>query len=244
MWGTVFLLALAAATDPIRLGIAVVLIAQPRPIANLLAFWLGGMATGVATALGALILLRDCLPVVVQDVTSTVAILTRAPVAIAIGLLAIPAAARIAVGSSARQPARVPIHDGDPSALAVQPSTPTALSRLTTRAQDVLAGGHPSVAFVAGLGQSTNPVEYLFALTAIVASGAAIGAQISAAVMFTVVVLAVVEIPLVSFLASPAKTQAFLAYLQDRVRARRRQIFAVILAVAGVTLLARGIGSI
>src|SRR5437660_1293925 len=74
MWGTVFLLALAAATDPIRLGIATVLITLPRPIVNLLAFWLGGMASGVASALGALILLRDFLPKVMQDVTSTVAI--------------------------------------------------------------------------------------------------------------------------------------------------------------------------
>jgi hypothetical protein len=243
MWGTVFLLAVAAATDPIRLGIAVVLIARPRPIVNLLAFWLGGMATGVATALGGLLLLRDFLPVVVQHVTSTVAIFTRAPVEIAIGLLALSAAALIAVGSSARQPARVPIPDGDLSALTSQQSTPTAFSRLTARAQHVLGCGPPWVAFVAGLGQSTNPVEYLLALTAIVASGAAVGTQISAAVMFTVVVLAVVEIPLVSFLATPAKTQAFMLYLQDWVQARRRQMFAAILAVAGVMLLARGIGS-
>jgi hypothetical protein len=244
MWGTVFLLALAAATDPIRLGIAVLLVALPRPLVSLLAFWLGGMAAGIATALGALILLRDFLPVVVQDITSTIAIFARPPIEIAIGLLALSAAALIAVSSSARQPARVPIHDGDPSALAVQPGTPTAFSRVAARAQHVLESGQPWVAFVAGLGQSTNPVEYLLALTAIVASGAAIGTQISAAVMFTVVVLAVVEIPLVTFLATPAKTQAFMLYLQDCVRARRRQIFVVILAVAGIMLLARGIGSL
>jgi hypothetical protein len=244
MWGTVFLLALAAATDPIRLGIAGVLIALPRPMVNLLAFWLGGMATGVATALGALILLRESLPAIVQDVTSTVAVFTRGPVEIVIGLLALSAAARIAVGSSPRQPARVSIPDGDLAALTTQPSTPTAFSRLTARAQRVLGDGRPWVAFVAGLGQATNPVEYLLALTAIVASGAAVGTQISAAVMFTVVVLAVVEIPLVSFLATPAKTQAFILHLQVWLQARRRLIFAVILAAAGVMLLARGFGSL
>ena len=244
MWATVLVLALGAATDPVRFGIAVFLIARPRPMLNLLAFWLGGMATGVAAALGALTLLRDFLSVVVQDVTSTVAIFTRGPVEIAIGVLALPAAALIAVGSSAHRRARVPIHGGDPSSLALQPSTPTAFSRLTARAQHVLEGGHPWVAFVVGLGQSTNPVEYLAALAVIVASGAAIGTQISAAVMFTVVVLAVVEIPLVSYLATPAKTQAFMLYLQDWVRARRRQIVAVMLAVAGVMLVARGMGSL
>jgi Sap-like sulfolipid-1-addressing protein len=244
MWGTVFLLALAAATDPIRLGIAVLLIALPRPIVSLLAFWLGGMSAGIATALGGLILLRDFLPTVLHNVTATVAIFTRAPIEIAIGVIALSAAALIAMGSSARQPARVPIDDGDRSAVAMQPSTPTAFSRLTARAHDALGGGRPWVAFVAGLGQSTNPVEYLLALTAIVASGAALGSQISAAVMFTVVVLAVVEIPLVSFLATPAKTQVFMLYLQDQVRTRRRQIFAVILTVAGAMFLARGIGGL
>jgi hypothetical protein len=244
MWGTVFLLALAAATDPIRLAIAVVLIALPRPMVNLLAFWLGGMATGVASALGALILLRDFLPKVVQDVSSTVAIFTRAPVEITIGSIALSVAMLIAVSSSARQPAWVQIPDGDPSTLAVQLSTPTAFSRLTTRAQHVLGSGRPWVAFVAGLGQSTNPIEYLLALAAIVASGAALGTQISAAVMFTIVVLAIVEVPLVSYLATPAKTQAFMLYLQDWVRARRRLVFAVILTAAGVMLLARGIGSL
>jgi hypothetical protein len=138
----------------------------------------------------------------------------------------------------------VQIPNGDTSALAVQLSTPTAFSRLTARAQYVLGCGRPWVAYVAGLGQSTNPIEYLLALTAIVASGAALGTQISAAVMFTIVVLAIVEIPLVSYLATPAKTQAFMLYLQDWVRARRRLVFAVILTAAGVMLLARGIGSL
>jgi hypothetical protein len=243
MWGTVFLLGLAAATDPIRLSIAVVLVALPRPMVSLLAFWLGGMAAGVATTLGALLLLRDFLPVVVRDVTSTITMFKCAPVEIAVGLLALSAAGLITARSSASRPAPAPIH-GNGSALTVQPNTSTAFSRLTARAQRVLGNGQPWVAFVAGLGQSTNPVESLLALTAIAASGAAIGTQISAAVMFTVVVLAVVEIPLVTFLARPAQTQAFMLYLQGRVRARRRQIFVVILAVVGVMLSARGIGGL
>jgi hypothetical protein len=241
MWGTVFLLALAAATDPIRLSIAILLVAQPRPMMNLFAFWVGGMATGVVGALGALVLLRDFLPVIVHDVTSAFTIFTHAPVEIAMGVLALPGAVLLAIGSLAHQPARVPISDGSPSALAMQPSTPTAFSRLTTRVQRLLCGGRPWVAFAAGLGQSTNPVEYLLALTAIMASGAAISAQLGAAVMFTVVVLVVVEIPLVSFVMTPAKTDAFMLQLQAWVQTHRRQVFAVMLAMAGVMLLARGI---
>jgi hypothetical protein len=55
--------------------------------------------------------------------------------------------------------------------------------------------------------------------------------------------LAVVEIPLVSCLATPAKTEAVVLQLQDWVRARRRRIVAVSIALAGVMLLATGIGS-
>jgi hypothetical protein len=47
MWVTVLVLGLMAATDPVRIGIAALLISRPRPLRNLLAFWLGGMATGI-----------------------------------------------------------------------------------------------------------------------------------------------------------------------------------------------------
>jgi hypothetical protein len=184
------------------------------------------------------------LPMVTREVTATVAIFTRGPAQIAIGLLMLVAVAvLIAAGRSARQPAGVPVPAGGPFAQVPQPSTPTVFCRLSTRAQQVLQGGHPWVAFVAGLGSATNPVEYVAALAVIVASGAAIGTQISAAVMFTVVVLAVAEIPLVSSLAAPARTQAVMLQLHDWVRTRRRRILALMLAVAGVMLVATGVGS-
>jgi hypothetical protein len=209
---------------------------------NLLAFWLGGMATGITAAVGLLTLLRDFLPMVAREVTATAAIFTRGPAQIAIGLLML-LAVLIAAGRSARQPAGVPVPAGGPFAQVPQPSTPTVFCRLSARAQQVLQSGNPWVAFVAGLGSATNPVEYVAALAAIVASGAAISTQIGAAVMFTVVVLAVAEIPLVSSLAAPARTQAVMLQLHDWVRTRRRRILAVMLAVAGVILVATGVGS-
>ena len=71
MWGTVLVFALLTANDPARLGIAVILISRPRRLHNLLAYWLGGMAASIAAGLGVLILLRDSLPMVMRDVTST-----------------------------------------------------------------------------------------------------------------------------------------------------------------------------
>jgi hypothetical protein len=100
------------------------------------------------------------------------------------------------------------------------------------------------MAFVAGLGSATPPVEYLAAIIAILASGAAAGAQMSAAVMFTVVAFAVAEIPLVGYLATPAKTEAVMLQLHDWIRARRRPILACVVAATGVFLVATGVGNI
>jgi Sap, sulfolipid-1-addressing protein len=243
MWGTVLVLAFMAAIDPVRTGITLLLISRPRPMLNLLAFWLGGMATGITAAVALLRLLRDFLPMVTREVTATVAIFTRAPAQIIIGVLML-LAALITAGRSARQPAGVTVPAGGPFAQVPQPSTPTVFCRLSARAQHVLGGEHLWVAFVAGLGSATNPVEYLLALGAIVASGAAIGTQISAAVMFTVVVLVVAEIPLVCYLATPAKTQAVTMQLHGWICAHRRPMSSCIAAVTGVFLLTTGVANI
>jgi hypothetical protein len=81
-------------------------------------------------------------------------------------------------------------------------------------------------------------------LTVIMASGAAIGTQVSAFVAFTVLVLAVIEIPLVSYLVTPEKTEAVMLQVQNWIRTHRRRIFETMLAVAGVVLVVKGIGSV
>jgi Sap, sulfolipid-1-addressing protein len=96
------------------------------------------------------------------------------------------------------------------------------------------------VALAAGLGTGPAPLEYLVALTAILAAGGEIGTQISAAVMFNVVMLAVCEITLVSYLATPTRTLAIIDQLNIWVRAHRRRILSLMLGVAGVCLVVTG----
>ncbi len=131
---------------------------------------------------------------------------------------------------------------GDPSTLLLQPSAPAGVSQWQwlSRAKGMLKGESLWVALAAGLGQGPAPPEYLVALVAILASGGQVGTQISLAVMFNVVMLSVCELTLVSYLAMPGKTQAFVGRLNSWVGAHRRQIVSVIVGVLGVCLVVNG----
>jgi len=131
---------------------------------------------------------------------------------------------------------------GDPSSLLLQPSVPIGVSQWQwlSRAKGMLKGESLWVALAAGLGQGPAPPEYLVALVAILASGGRIITQISLAVMFNIVMLAVCEITLISYLAMPGKTQAIIGRLNTWVGAHRRQIVSVIVGVLGVCLVVNG----
>jgi Sap, sulfolipid-1-addressing protein len=239
MWVTVLVLALMAMADPVRSGTAILLLSLRRPMRNLLAFWIGGIATAIVVGLCALFVLRDVTLMVMHRVAFTVESASAGHIGIVSGVLAL----LIAIGLFAYRRAPLSTSGCETSALVQQPRTPPALSRLSTRSPDGLEGGHLCLAFVAGLGSAT-PWEYLVALTAILASGAGPGAQVGAVVTFTVVAFAIAEIPLISYLAAASRTDAVMVRVHNWVRAHRRRILAVIVAVVGVFLLANGVGSV
>lgn len=239
MCSAVLLLALVAAIDPVRIGIVALLISRPRPMRNLLVFWLGGITTGTAVALVVLLSLHDFALSVIRVVISVVSRPIVAHAQVAVGVLALQIAALIVGHYWARQSAPVSVAGGR-SVLVREPRTSTRASRVSIRGQ--LERGSLVVAFTAGMAMATPPVEYLGAVVAILASGAGAGVQVSAALMFTLVAFAVAEIPLISYLATPAKTQAGLLRLHDWIRARRQLIVAVMVGVCGVLLLVAGMG--
>jgi hypothetical protein len=239
MWGTVLALALVATADPVRIGIAVVLFARPRPVLHLVALWLGGMAVGVVLALGVLFGLHDVALGVMHRVEVATTSSAAGHIQIAMGVLALVVAALIAVGFSVRQRTRVAtVADDGPGR-----AGPTAFSRLSTRALGALQDGPAWITFLIGVGISTD-FRYLAALTAILASGAAVGTQVTAAAVYTVVGFAFAEIPLVSQLASPARTRAVMLYVHDWVRARSRAVLGVIVAVLGICLMTTGMAHV
>jgi hypothetical protein len=242
MWGGVLMFALGAALDPVRIGILVLLIALRRPMVNLLMYWLGLMATGFGAGLAALFLLRDFVLPVVRVVTSVAKNPVVPPIQIALGVLAFSTAAMLAVRSSARQAAYASMPGGDSSVLTLEPKTPSIFSRLSW--SGLLEGGSPGMAFVAGLGTSTQFVEFWGAMMVILASGAAAGTQACAALMFSLVAFAIVEIPLVSCAVSPVKSQAVVMRLHDWLRAHRRPILAFMLGLVGLLMVANGVGRV
>lgn len=242
MWGAVLFFGFTAAQDPVRIGIMALLISRPRPTANLLAYWLGLMASGFGAALAALFLLHDLLLPVMRVVTSAATNPVVPPVQIALGVLALSTAAILAAPSSVRQVVPAPTPGGDPSALLLQPGTPTLFSRLSL--SGLLKPRSLGMAFVAGLCTSTQIVEFWGAMMVILASGAAAGTQVSAALMFTVVAFGAVEIPLVSYLVSPAKTEVVVMQLHDWLRAHRRPIFVLVLSVVGLSMVLNGLGKV
>jgi hypothetical protein len=237
MWGTVLALALVAGVDPGRIGITLLLFSRRRPVLHLVALWLGGLAVGVVLALGALVGLHDVVVGVMDKVELAASTSTAGRIQIAMGVLALVVAALIAIGCSVRQPAALPA--GGPS----NPVAPTAFSRLSTRALEALRAGPPWITFLVGVGITTD-FRYLAALTVILASGAALGTQVSAAAAYTLLGLAFAEIPLVCHLVAPARTAAVMSRVHDWVQARRRAVLGLLVAALGVFLMTTGMGHV
>src|ERR1700739_472305 len=159
MSSAVLVLSLLAAIDPVRVGITALLISRPRPMLNLLAFWLGGIAAGMEAALAVLFFLRDFTLSVMRAVLSATSSPIIAYVQVAIGVLAVSSAVLLVARFWARQHPPVPVTASESSVLLLEPNAPPAASRLSIRGR--LEGGSLLVPFVAGAALATPPVEYM-----------------------------------------------------------------------------------
>ena len=242
MCSPVLLLSVLAAIDPVRIGIVALLISRPRPMVKLLAFWLGGMAAGIAASFGVLLILRGFAAALIRVAVSALSSPIAGQIQVVIGVLAVSIVALIAVRFWARQGTPVPVTGGVSSVLAREPNTPTGSRRLAIRRQ--LEGGSLAAAFVAGLALATPPAEYLAAIVSILASGATAAAQVGAALMFTVVAFTVAEVPLICYLATPAKTLAIMQRLNTWISTHRQAIPAVVVGAFGALLVVTGMGRI
>lgn len=239
MWTTVLVMAISVIFEPIRLGLAVLMLSRPRPMLQLLAFLCGGFTMGLSVGLVTLFVLRATPLVGNQNFTvARVQLATGAIVLLIAGLLASNLAARFS-----REPADAAV-GGDAGVALLEATPPTGLRRHSQRAHEFLQGDSLLVAAVSGLLTALPSPNFLGAIAAILASGAAPAAQVQAVLTFLLVAFTLVEIPLVSFLLVPRKTRKFMARLQQWLQTRTRREAAFLLAVAGFFMLGLGISGL
>lgn len=254
MWAAVLYIGLVMATDPIRMGLALVLVSRRRPQLNLLAFWLGGIVAGLAVATGALVLARDVAVPVIQagvsafmEMRSNIAILSGGRLHITLGVVALLTVLVLSARHRAREKTPVEVGVGNMSAVALQPRPTTPIARIGARAHDVLHNedvakyGSLVPAFVVGLASTAPPIETVTSLTIIMASNAAVFAQFTAFLVFILLVLTVVEVPLLGYLVMPERTHTLMMGLQQWVGVHGRKLTQGLLVVMGLVGVIDGI---
>jgi Sap, sulfolipid-1-addressing protein len=241
MLTTVLIMGIAVIFEPVRIGLAVLMLNRPRPMLQLLALLCGGLTMGVGVGLTVLFILRAT-PLAGADG------FTVPNVQIAIGLLVLLVAVVLATDISARQFTRGPFTraavGGDSGVGAIEPTPPSGLEKLSTHARNLLQGSSLWVAGVSGLGTALPSANYMAAMAVILASGAAPAAQAGALLTFNVVAFTLVEVPLVSYLVAPDKTRAAMAALHSWIRSRRRRDVAAVVAAGGCFMLALGMSGL
>lgn len=269
MGSSVLAVTLLSAVNPVRLALALLVVSRPRPLQNLLAFWAGCLTGSIPSVVIPLTLVHATS--MADDVEDGLAAGPSAGyVKTVMGILALTAAVVMIMRSLARKPqaATVPApgvgrhrKDGTGSIMVLDRDPPASvIERLLGPTDQPLEGGSAFrrllrslnrawengalwVTYVIGLAfAGPQPDVSLFVVAVIVASGAAIGAQVASAVVFVLGTMGIIEIILLSYLITPVKTQAVVRVLHDWLSAHRRKIVISILAVVGVVLVAQGMG--
>lgn len=242
MWLTVLVLAIVATADPVRIGVSVLLSARPRALGALVSFWLGGMSISIVIAAGVLFGVHDAALAALHRVQLATATSTAGHIQIAMGVLALLIAAfSVGLWPGHRPRPGMPVGHTFPLPGRTPAMLRSTVSRMSVRAHDVLDARPLRVAFALGFGMLVD-FRFLAALAAILASGAAVGQQIGAAGLYALIALAFVEVPLISQLAAPARTDQVMSAVSRWVGARRQHVFAFVIGLLGVFLMTRGIG--
>ena len=227
MWATVVVMAFAVIFEPIRIGLAVLMLNRPRPLLQLLAFLCGGFTMGMGAGLTVLFVLRS------TPLTS--GRFSLPSIQITVGIIALTIAAVLACNIRAfKRPRR-------PKPAQAPDGAPRRLDHITARMRRTLKGESLWIAWVTGLGTALPSANFMGAIAVILASGETPVAQAQALLLFNIVAFTLVEIPLISYIAAPKKTQALLASLHAWLQSRQRRDMALVVAAGGCVLLGMGL---
>ena len=234
--------------DPTRLGLAAILMSRRQAVRNLVAFWLGGMLSGITVGIVVLVLFRNIALGVIQNAVASMNEMRAAigfaggRLQIAFGMLALVGFAVMVARQRARMGTPVAVGGGDAPSLAPQPAKSSFVARMGRLTMNMVESGGHWPAFIVGLGSTVPPIEGPIALTVIMASKNELGTQFSAFVVFTLMMLLFVEIPLLSYWAAPQQTEAAMHRLNGWIHGHRLQIMQTTLVLSGVLFVVQGVG--
>lgn len=259
MWGSLLGLALLISINPMLLGMILLVISRPRPVQNLFVYWLGTMLMNLPLFLVPLALLHmtpgfaSFANGIASSAETPPGVIRPAPLVLAVVLLAMAA---VMARPRVRERAELPVGGGDASTLVLDepPSISgplghakntavkavSAIQRMYGRLLNTWENGSLWVALVFGMMYLPSATLVLLIDTTIVASGAGIGEQVIAAIVFVVGYLAVLEIVLISYLVAPERTEVLLRPLHEWARIHNRHILFVFFVLIAIWQLARG----
>jgi hypothetical protein len=286
MWSSLLGLSLLIALNPLLLGIILLIISRPRPVQNLLAYWVGTLLVNLPLFLTPLTLLHVApgfesfargFAAATAGTGSGInlsALIPGGAVLLIVAVVAVrgrsrrtPAESTVSAGSQRSAQSGRADAAGDASTSVSDTSTLVldasaknrksgslgrvreAISRIATSIRHVFgrlsaAWEHGSlwVSLIFGMFYLPSLTLVLLVDISIVTSGAGIGEQIGAALVFVFGFLAVLELTLLSYAVAPGKTEVVLRPLHAWARAHNRQIMLTFFALVGVWQVARGFG--
>ncbi|AWT51383.1 GAP family protein [Mycolicibacterium smegmatis] len=267
MWSDVVGLGFFTALNPMLLGFILLVISRPRPVPNLLVFWLGCLIVNVPmmfVPLAALHLVPSFTELA-RDLTTPEPGSSIQPFQLGTGIFAVAVAVLLAVRSGVKRRTPEPVtaggvpdasdgattvlvldHASDPPPTGALKNAANKLSSkvrgFLQRIRDAWENGSLWVSLLFGLGYALPPPLALLVVTIIAGEGASVGTQIAAVAVFIFTMLAVLEIVLLTYVVAPTKTQAVLEPVHEWSHNHRQLILIVLFAVVGIWQMTTGLG--
>ncbi|AKS31979.1 GAP family protein [Mycolicibacterium goodii] len=271
MWSNVLGMGFVMSLNPMLLGFVPLLLSRPRPVPNLLVFWIGALIVNFPLMLVPLAAMQ-----LIPSFADLAETLTTAepgssikPFQLGTGVVALLVGAWIAVRMRLKKRARTPepARVGASSTLltdekaAEQPDAESSVAGaspgwikrsidkatsivapILKRARDAWENGALWVSLLLGFAYMMPPPIALLVDTVIVGADVPVVTQVLAVSAFIFATLLVFEVTLLSYLIAPARTKAVLEPLHDWSHKHRMTILLILFIAIGLWQLITGFG--
>jgi hypothetical protein len=218
----VFLLSLTAALNPTLLTATTVMLLLPNPKRLMLGYLAGAVTTSVIVGIAIVEWLHN------SGVVGTTKHSVAPGIDVALGVIALLAAFVIQSGRAGRARER-------------RAERRTGKTKKTPRWQEALSGGTPRTTFVIGLLLSFPGASYLAALTEIDKQNLTLAGDVATILAVTAVMLALLELPLVSFAVAPEWTPRAIDRFKAWLSTHGGKAIVIGLTAIGLALILRGV---